>query len=362
MDAIPRPSAAAVRLFSAAPQGAVILGVFCALFFGACHSRQVNPQPSVNFTRVPRADEGSTGENDIIQGTVIGAQPGQQIVLYAKNGPWWLQPLPNQPFTKIQPNSEWINATHLGTDYSALLVNGGYTPAITTNELPVPGGMVAAVASVKGQKTSSSVIVPFSGYEWRVRNAPSDRGGTRNIYDPANVWTDASGAMHLRISKTSSQWTCAEVSLTRSLGFGTYSFSVRDISRLEPAVVLGMFTWDYAGGDQNNREVDIEISRWGDPASKNAQYVVQPFQVPANVFRFSTPPGMITHSLEWGPDRMSFRSIRESGSIIAHHDFTSGVPSPGLESVRMNVYIYRGGKTSLENGAEVVIDKFQYFP
>ena len=362
MAAVSKKSPAAAHLSRAALRRALILSLLSALFLGSCNSPQVNPRPSLTFTRVPRADEGGRGDNDIIEGMVTGAQPGQQIVLYAKSGPWWLQPLPTQPFTRIQPNSRWINATHLGTDYSALLVDGGYTPAVTTNELPVPGGMVAAVASAKGQKTSPSVILPFSGYEWRVRNAPSDRGGTRSLYDPANVWIDASGAMHLRISRTSGQWTCAEVSLTRSLGFGTYSFSVRDISRLGPAAVFGMFTWDYAGGDQNNREVDIEISHWGDPASKNAQYVVQPFQVPANVFRFSTPAGMITHSLEWGPGRMSFRSVRESGSIIAHHDFTSGVPSPGLESVRMNVYIYRGGKTSLENGAEVVIEKFQYLP
>lgn len=62
---------------------------------------------------------------------------------------------------------------------------------------------------------------------------------------------------------------------------------MRDTSKLEPAVVLALFTWDYAGGDDNNREMDVEISRWGDPANKNAQYVVQPFHVPANVARFT---------------------------------------------------------------------------
>jgi len=30
-----------------------------------------------------------------------------------------------------------------------------------------------------------------------------------------------------------------------------------------------MFTWDYAGGVQGNREMDIEITRWGEPANKN---------------------------------------------------------------------------------------------
>jgi hypothetical protein len=108
----------------------------------------------------------------------------------------------------------------------------------------------------------------FSGYEWRVRNVPSSRGDTINLYDPTNAWTDASGALHLRVAKQGGKWTCGEVTLTRSLGYGTYSFVVRDTSHLEPSIVLAMFTWDYAGDDQNNREMDIEISRRDDRAAR----------------------------------------------------------------------------------------------
>ncbi len=94
----------------------------------------------------------------------------------------------------------------------------------------------------------------FSGYEWQIRQVPSDRGGA-NDYDPANAWTDESGALHLRIAGTPGRWTSAEVILTRSLGYGTYSFVVRDVSHLEPAVAFGMFTWDDLGVEQNHREV-----------------------------------------------------------------------------------------------------------
>ncbi len=327
-----------------------------------CRSHTPHSAVSITFTRVPRADESARGENDIIQGTVTGARPGQRIVLYAKSGAWWLQPLASEPFTDIQPGSKWVNATHLGTEYAALLVEPGYTPLASMNELPMPNGLVTAIESVKGQRKSPSPIISFSGYEWRMRNAPSSRGSTYNVYDPANAWVDAHGAMHLRTSKPSGKWTCAEVSLTRSLGFGTYLFSIRDISNLDPAAVFGMFTWDYAGGDQNNREVDIEISRWGDPNSKNAQYVMQPSYVPANVFRFSAPAGLITHSFSWQPGRMSFKSVRKNGSPIAYYDFTSGVPSPGLESIRMVLYVYRGGKILPEKEDEVVVESFTYLP
>ena len=83
---------------------------------------------------------------------------------------------------------------------------------------------------------------------------------------------------------------------------------VRDIAHLEPAAVLGIFTWDGAAVDENHREMNIEISRWGDPGSKNAQYVVQPYYVPANVARFAAPPGVLTHTLRWEPGRVTLRT------------------------------------------------------
>ncbi len=296
----------------------------------------------------------------------MGARPGQQIVLYARSGTWWVQPLIEQPFTKIQENSKWTNATHLGTEYAALLVEPGYRPPPTTDVLPRPGGAVAAVAVVRGQKLPPSPSLRFSGYEWRVRDAPSDRGGF-NLYDARNASTDEKGALHLRIVKASDKWLCAEVTLTRSLGYGTYSFTVRDTSQLEPAAVFSMFTWDYAGADQNHREMDIEISRWGDPASENAQYVVQPYYIPRNVARFSAPAGLLTYSFRWEEGRVSFSTLRNPRSgqgrrILAQQVFTSGVPTAGMESVRMNLYVYGKARDNLQNGAEVVIEKFEYLP
>ncbi len=347
----------------------ILLMLGCCMLLGGCRSRPQEAEPSIEFTRVPPAEAARTDKLDIIQGRVTGARPGQQIVLYARAGAWWLQPLSSSPFTKIQPDSSWINSTHLGSEYAALLVEPGYRPQLMVESLPNVGGGVAAIITVVGEVSGSAVspALYFSGYEWRVRNAPSARGGTMNLYDPANAWTDTSGALHLRIAKQSNKWTCAEISLTRSLGYGSYSFVVRDTARLEPAVVLAMFTWDYAGDDQNNREMDIQISRWGDPANKNAQYEVQPFYVPANVARFTTPAGVLSHSFHWEPGRVTFRTMRgpasdPRGEIVSEHVFTSGVPAPGAESVRLALYVYGKSDEPLQNGAEVVVEKFEYLP
>jgi hypothetical protein len=341
---------------------------FCILSSG-CGTRIETARPSIEFTRIPPAEATRTDRLDVMQGRVNGARPGQKIVLYTKTQAWWIQPLFIHAFTEIQPDSTWINSTHVGSEYAALLVEPGYRPKPMVYTLPVVGGEVVAIATVEGATSGPTTAAPlhFSGYEWRVRNAPSARGDTVNDYDPSNAWTDTDGALHLRIAKKSGKWTCAEVTLTRSLGYGSYSFVVRDTSHLEPAVVFAMFTFDYAGGDQNNREMDIEISRWGDAANKNSQVEVQPFYVPANVARFTVPGGALTHSFRWESGRVSFRT--DHGSVtnprseaVSEHVFTSGVPSPGAESVRMALYVYGNTDNPVQNDTEVVIEKFEYLP
>ena len=168
-----------------------------------------------------------------------------------------------------------------------------------------PGGPIAAVVVVKGTGELAQRprrTITFSGYEWDIRQVSSDRGGA-NQYDAGNVWVDDKGHLHLKLTQRDGRWTSAEVTLTRSLGYGTYLFVVSDVSQLEPSATLSMLTWDDEALQQNHRELDIEISRWGDAASLNAQYVVQPYYVAANVARFDAPAGRLTHSWRWEPGR-----------------------------------------------------------
>ena len=167
--------------------------------------------------------------------------------------------------------------------------------------------------------------------------------------------------MRLRIAKTEKDWSCAEASMMRNLGYGTYEFVVQGLDALEPAAVFGMFTYDYAGGAQHNCEMATEISRWGDPTRKNAQYVLQPYYVAANVHRFNAPRGTLTFSLRWEHGRALFRTLR-GRALASEHVFTAGVPAPGLESIRVVLYVYRGAAVKLLHPMEVVIERFTYFP
>lgn len=340
---------------------ALIAGTLAA----GCRAPRAIGETSIEFAIVPEASDGGSDRMAAISGRVRGARPGQQIVLFARSGVWWVQPLTAEPFTKVEPDSTWKNRIHLGTEYAALLVEPGYRPPHTTDSLPQPGGDVIAIATIKGTPDTAATtrkVLSFSGYEWEVRGVPSDRGGA-NDYDPDNAWIDADGFLHLKLAQRDGRWTSAEVVLTRTLGYGTYVFTVKDVSNMDPAAAFGMLTWDNQSAEQNHRELDVEISQWGDPRIPNAQYVVQPYYVPANVARFSAPAGTLTHSFRWEPGRASFRTVRgTNGAQIAQHEFTSGVPATGAERVRMNLYFFRFSPVPPQKDVEVVIERFQYLP
>src|ERR1700687_5650149 len=290
------------------------LSVFAACFsLSACRSQSVTSTPTIVFSQVPAEDSDAPEQARILAGRATGARAGQRIVLYARNdGRWAIQPRSEPPFTKIDGDGRWTVSTQLGSDYAALLVDPGYSPPELTESLPAVGLGVAALVIVNDRGTAavfpSPKTINFSGYEWAISAGSIFRAGSRNFFDPGNVWTDANGALHLRISASQSKWTAAEVKLTRSLGYGTYRFQVRDISRLEPSAVLTLVSWDGVGAEQNRRELDVELSGWGHLNNDNAHFVVQPYYIPANIVRFRIPAGVFTHSFHWEPGQVTFSS------------------------------------------------------
>jgi hypothetical protein len=357
------------RQFAAQTVFATTLLAMVCLLTSACQWWRPPVEPSIQFSAVPSAAEGGSDSLVAIAGRVAGHHPGDHIVVYARSGVWWVQPFTVRPFTEIAADSTWTSNIHQGTEYAALLVRPDFRPPATIEALPRPGSSVIAVASVKGAGEFAAQprkTLTFSGYEWEQRQKPSDRGGA-NDYWPDHAWTDAAGALHLKLAERDGRWRSAEVSLTRPLGYGTYAFVVRDTAHLDPAAALSLVTWDDQGADQNHRELDVEISQWGDPAIKNAQFVVQPYYVAANVSRFQAPAGRLTHTFRWEPERASFKTLSGDGTVpgarvVEQHDFTSGIPTPGNETVRINLYYFRYSPLPPQGEVEVVIEKFQYLP
>src|SRR5258708_8834609 len=213
-----------------------LLLVLC-IALNSCQSHKADSAPSIGFTHIPPAAQGGRERVDTISGRVRNARPKQQIVIYAHSGQWWVQPWPDHAFIPIKADSTWSTETHLGFEYAALLVEPDYHPLPTMDVAPTQGGSVALVTIVKGVGTpqlAPTGSLKFSGYDLAVRPISSNQGGTSNLYDPENAWTDASGALHMHIKKKSGSWSCAEIFLNRGLGYGTNSLTLLDPSPLEP--------------------------------------------------------------------------------------------------------------------------------
>src|SRR5262249_13992599 len=128
-----------------------------------------------------------------------------------------------------------------------------------------------------------------------------------------------------------------------------------------------VYTWDSLGADHNYREMNLDISRWGNPRGMIAQYVVQPESVAPNVFRFAIPPGLVTHSFRWEPSQVSFkttqRSVARRGeTLVAERRFRAGVRVVGAEKLHMTLLYNRGAALPPANDVEVVVEKFAYLP
>jgi signal transduction histidine kinase len=120
------------------------------LVLAGSHPSTIAAESAIEISRVPPAAEGGTERMAIIEGRVEGARAGQMLVLYARSGDWYVQPYANEPFTQIGADSTWSSATHLGTEYAALLVDATYTPVTRTASLPGIGGGVAALVVTAG--------------------------------------------------------------------------------------------------------------------------------------------------------------------------------------------------------------------
>ena len=350
----------------------------CCLLAGAallsCRTQPTTSSTSITFTHVPPSDAGGAGEMDTLSGKVEDRQPGTQLVIYAySRGSWYVQPITLHPFTPIKGDGSWSTLTHLGDEYAAILAKTGYQPANTLRTLPVVGGSVLAVKSTRGVPTAGvpEQILRFSGYDWRVRQLASDRYGTPHLYAPSNVALDAKGYLHLRVTKEGDDWICSEVALPRSLGYGKYSVSLEGIEKLEPATVFGMFTWDKSGTDQDRREMDALLARWGDPAGENGEFQVQPFYRPTNTYRYSVPLAPLTLTMAWESGRVTFSAAageaKHAGAKhlranLAEHTFTADINAPSTESIHLGLCTFDYGKSHQSSATEAVVKSFRYLP
>ena len=215
--------------------------------------------------------------------------------------------------------------------------------------------------------------IPFSGYVWAVKDHGKSFAGpgpNRFSDSSGSVWVDDDDRLHMKIRRIKGKWYASEVINLCTLGYGSYRiFLDNEVHALDPNVVLGLFTWSDQPAEAH-RELDIEFARWSDPANLNAQYVVQPYDQPGNIFQFWQAGAMpqSTQILHWTPGQALFESRSghwtptAPGGLYASLPFMQGIPSSVDENFRFNLWLFRSGPPTDGQDVEVIIKRFEFEP
>ena len=326
--------------------------------------------PVVAFTEIPPYNSGAD-----LKGQVLHVKPSEyKIAVYIKVGSgWWTKPYSSSPTTTISQDGTFIcDVTTGGNDPQAtrlyaFLILVSYTPPLLSGAAILPTEIYSkAFASMEiiRNETENYRILSFSGYEWRVKKSTGLVGPGPNYFSdsPENVWVDSQGLLHLKIRNEGNVWKCSEVILQKNLGYGTYTFETKGrVDIIDKNAVLGLFTWDDDPA-QNHREIDIEISKWGQDTNQNSQFVVQPWTVSENMHRFNlqlpNTETITSHSFDWSSGSIFFQTLRD-GSLVESWNYTgSYIPAPGKENARINLWLNETAAPSGE--VEVVISNFTF--
>lgn len=305
-----------------------------------------------------------------------------KVLVYIYVSGWWNKPSWASPLTPINSDGSWTcDISSAPSDLDAtqiiafLIPNGAYQdPAWEmAGGLALPAELYT-YPYVQVPRTPANRAIRFADHNWSVKAGTNLGPGPNHFSDSAdNVWVDANGYLHLKITHPDSEWYCSEVISDESFGYGTYAFTVEsNLGSLDENIVLGLFTWDTFAPEYNYREIDFEFGRWQNPANDIGQYVIQPWDTAGNMYRFDFDDAgqsdATTHVMTWRPDGIYFKSYYGGFSLapppengISEWSYTgSDNPPPGGENARMNLWLINGSAPSNGLESEIVIRDFQF--
>jgi hypothetical protein len=205
--------------------------------------------------------------------------------------------------------------------------------------------------------------VAFADRVWAVKVGRARGPGPNNwSAEKEIVRVDAKGNLHLAISPDKGSWNCAEVTAPKSLGYGEYRWVIAgDFSALSLRSILGIFLYE-----DDDHEIDFELSRWGEADAPNAQFVFQPSSKDSR-HRFDLGKAkVITISMDWSEKGVSFRCWGgEDTTKKPLNEWTyKGAKNPkaGRERVHMNFWLFKGKASPGAKREEVVIESFAFTP
>ncbi|HDR9105414.1 TPA: glycoside hydrolase family 16 protein [Burkholderia vietnamiensis] len=207
--------------------------------------------------------------------------------------------------------------------------------------------------------------IRFSGYSWLVRNSGGQTGGPGpNVFsgtpDAVDVLPD--GSLRLSILKTGSGWSCAEVILHQALGYGSYEIEVENNpADMDRQAVFGFFSYD-SSPEQSHRELDVELSYWGNPDDdRNSQFVVQPDR-PGHKNRFVVKEPGTLYRIHWTRGVAEFTALSSDGSVLRHWVQREAVPDAADARIDLNLWLAKGRPPQTGLNVEFVVKRFRFTP
>ncbi|MEA2014202.1 MAG: glycoside hydrolase family 16 protein, partial [Thermodesulfobacteriota bacterium] len=207
----------------------------------------------------------------------------------------------------------------------------------------------------------------WAGKNWLVKDGSNLGPGPNDWSDSTNnVWVDASGYLHLKITESGGVWYCAEIQSEQSFGYGEYRFFTRNrIDQLDTNTVGGLFTYL----DDDN-EIDIEfVKAW--TGTNNANFIKQPSRAGSQYNYYIDLSGdLSTHRFTWETNSIFFQSYHAHGSpppdtnfVIAEWTYVSNdVPVASTEKVHLNMWLFQGRSPSDTQHLEMIIQTFVFIP
>jgi hypothetical protein len=327
--------------------------------------------PTIAFDYVP-----PYGSDDNLRGHVTCVIPTDyKVAVYINVSGWWTKPYYASPLTPIQSDGTWITdintggSDNLATEIAAFLVPNGYTPPQMSGGATLPEELYSQSVAFTSVTRRAVRTITFSGYTWNVKYTPILAGPGPNYFsdDPADVWVDEHGYLHLNIVYRDGIWYSTEVICNKILQYGKYTITLGSrVDLLDKNAVFGFFSWDDKASQYNYREIDVEFSRWGEDTALNAQYVVQPWDVSGNRHRFTMDLSGedSIHRFDWRPDRIQFDSWNGNSSLLQTWTYTNitNIPPAGAGNARINLWLFNGQAPSNSQNVEVIIKSFQFEP
>jgi hypothetical protein len=215
--------------------------------------------------------------------------------------------------------------------------------------------------------------VSWAGYQWTIK-AGSGLGPGPNNWSASNVFVDASGFLHLKITKSGSTWYSAELYTTTNLGFGTYQWQTdAALDTLDPNVVFGMFPYGPPTiGTDGTNEIDIEYSRWGSSTNDKLWWTVYPNSgtlIGQAHYPLSLGGGTYTTSrFTWNASSVAYRMMggfqapTSTTNTIQSWTYAPANPSTNIPQnampLHINLWLFQGHAPTNGLPVEVVIKGF----